>query len=327
MTAHSLHQEAASDAVPVRLLTRIVLSHAFQASMVWRRAFGGDHLSAMVWATIDLANIDFIFAHEGLFQLFLNGKFPDSLRRPISVRGLGARLGHDVETVRRSAKRLIERGLCERPAAGMIVKSSSYGIDYIETASQQTVNLLRSMYGEFARWSVAFPALRPLVLNPCAWDQGQDNVQIGRRLSVLLLLDSIVRYATANMRIFERNLGAADAFLCIFNENNRPILEDDDLAFKYALLDPPIPDALRRPASIRSIARGANYPAETTRRYVSRLMELGLVERRGEGLVIPTAVTLAPDFLKISGDLPALLLVMTEQINRIVSVRAAMSAN
>ncbi|MDO8911429.1 MAG: hypothetical protein Q7V13_06260 [Phenylobacterium sp.] len=311
--------------MPVRLLTRIVLACAFQASMVWRRAFGGDHLSAMAWPTIDLANIEFIFAHEGLFQLFLDGKFPDSLRRPISVRGLGARLGHDVETVRRSSKRLIERGLCERPAAGMIVRSSSYGIDYIETASQQTESLLRSMYGELERWSVDFPALLPLVLNPCPWDQEQENVQIGRRLRVLLLLDSIVRYATANMLIFERNLGAADAFLCIFNENNRPLLEDDDLALKYALLDPPVPDALRRPASIRSIARAANYPAETTRRYVSRLVEIGLVERRGEGLVIPTEVTLAPAFLKISGDLPALLLVMTEQIHRIVTVRPAKS--
>ena len=327
MKAHWLHQQAASDAVPVRLLTRIVLACAFQTSMVWRRAFGGDYLSAMVWPSIDLANTEYIFSHDGLFQLFLDGKFPDTLRRPISVRAIGASMGHDVETVRRSTKRLVERGLCEHLAAGMIVKSTSYDVDYIETASQQTLDLLTAMFGEFERWSITFPAIRPLVLSGCPWDQALDNAQVKRRLSVLLLLEFIFRYTIENLDVFEHNLVAADAFLCIFIENNRPFVEDDELAMKYSLLESPPPAELRRPASIRGTARRTGYPAETTRRHVNRLVEMGFVERRGEGLVIPTAVTVRPDFVKVIGNFNSSLIMMARRIQRIASEPSGAAAS
>lgn len=326
MTAQWLHQQAASDAVPIRLLTRIVLDCAFNASMVWRRAFGGDHLSAFAWPSIDLANTEYIFSHDGLFQLFLDGKFPDTLRRPISVRALGNSMGHDVETVRRATKRLVERGLCEHVAAGMIVKSTSYDVDYIVAASQQSLDLLAAMFGEFERWSITFPAIRPLVLSGCPWDQSLDNAEITRRLSVLLLLEFILRYSIENLEIFEHNLVAGDAFLCIFNENNRPLVEDDELAVRYSLLESPPPDALRRPASIRSVARRTGYPAETTRRHVNRLVELGFVERRGEGLIIPTAVMVRPDFVKVMGNLNSSLLMMTRRMQRIAADRTGSAA-
>lgn len=305
--------------MPVGLISRIVLDCAFQASMAWRRAFGGDYLSAVAWQAIDLANVEYIFSHDGLFQLFIAGKFPDTLRQPISVRALGNSIAYDVETVRRATKRLIKRGLCEHVPAGMIVNSASYETDYIQTASQQSLDLLREMFREFERWSITFPAIRPLALSGYPEAQSPDKAEVTNRLSVLLLLELTLRYTIDNIAILEHDIIAVDAFLCILNENSRPFVEDAELAMQCALLESPVLDGLRRPASIRRIARRTGYPAETMRRHVKRLVELGYVERSGKGLVIPNAVTVRPDFIKVMDNLNASLLLMTRRMERIAS--------
>lgn len=324
MIAPRLREQPASDAVPARLITRIVLDHAFQASTIWKRAFGGDHLSSLVWPSIDLANTEYIFSHEGLFHLFLNGKFPDTLRRPISVRALGASLALDVETIRRSTKRLVERGLCEHLPAGMIVKSASYGLDHIAAASQQTLVVLSSLFGEFEKWSVRFPAIAPLAIGDFPWEQSTVNAAVTRRLSVLLLMEFVLRYTIENISIFDHNLITAEVFLCVFTENNRPFTEDEELAWRYALIDAPPPDQLRRPMSMRSIARLTGFPAETTRRHVNRLVEMGFVERRDDGLMVPMSVVVRPDFVKVIGNLNASLLLMTRRMQRLSTDQAAL---
>ena len=92
--------------LPVRLITRQVLENTFNATMEWKRAFDGHHLSMLVWLSIDLANTEHLFAQTDLPLILQDYHFEDSDRRPISVRALGNSLGLDAETIRRCASRL-----------------------------------------------------------------------------------------------------------------------------------------------------------------------------------------------------------------------------
>lgn len=64
-----------------------------------------------------------------------------------------------------------------------------------------------------------------------------------------------------------------------------------------AAVDGIFPDDLRRSVSILSTANFLGLPYETTRRHVGKLVELGMVERRGSReFFVSSAVLARPDF-------------------------------
>ena len=65
----------------------------------------------------------------------------------------------------------------------------------------------------------------------------------------------------------------------------------------HAAVDGIFPDDLRRSVSILSTANFLGLPYETTRRHVGKLVELGMVERRGSReFFVSSAVLARPDF-------------------------------
>ncbi|HEY3800226.1 MAG TPA: hypothetical protein VGL58_17905 [Caulobacteraceae bacterium] len=52
----------------------------------------------------------------------------------------------------------------------------------------------------------------------------------------------------------------------------------------------PPPDELRRPISVLALSRSLGMPFETTRRYVSRLVESGRAQRVKGGVIVPASV-------------------------------------
>lgn len=68
--------------------------------------------------------------------------------------------------------------------------------------------------------------------------------------------------------------------------NVSPITRDPVLQLKYATLDNPPPDELRRPVSINAVASSLRLPFETTRRRIKKLEELGVVQSTPKGMVI-----------------------------------------
>lgn len=68
--------------------------------------------------------------------------------------------------------------------------------------------------------------------------------------------------------------------------NVSPITRDPILQLKYATLDQPPPDDLRRPVSINALAASLRLPFETTRRRVKKLEELGIVVATPKGVII-----------------------------------------
>ena len=64
--------------------------------------------------------------------------------------------------------------------------------------------------------------------------------------------------------------------------------------WRYAGIDQPPPDEVRRPVSVSAIARSLGVPYETLRRQVRRLIEAGVCLRVDGGLIIPTAAVERP---------------------------------
>jgi hypothetical protein len=58
---------------------------------------------------------------------------------------------------------------------------------------------------------------------------------------------------------------------------------------RYAAVDSPPPDEVRKPVAILAVAESLGLPFETTRRRVGRLMRRGACIRVGGGVIIPTA--------------------------------------
>jgi hypothetical protein len=71
---------------------------------------------------------------------------------------------------------------------------------------------------------------------------------------------------------------------------------DDGVKSRYAELDEAPPDDVRRPISVLALSESLRLPYETTRRYVSRLEELGIAVRVGRaGVIITKAAHERPD--------------------------------
>jgi len=74
----------------------------------------------------------------------------------------------------------------------------------------------------------------------------------------------------------------------VFEANLAPINQDLALSRRYATLDAPPPEDLRRPVSVNAVAASLRLPYETVRRRVARLAESGaLVMTRG-GVHVPS---------------------------------------
>lgn len=72
--------------------------------------------------------------------------------------------------------------------------------------------------------------------------------------------------------------------------NIRHITTDPVAARRYAAEADPPPDAERRPISLRELARQAGRPFETVRRRCTVLIETGVMEMRGDGVVVPVRI-------------------------------------
>lgn len=70
---------------------------------------------------------------------------------------------------------------------------------------------------------------------------------------------------------------------------NTAHLDQADEGQRYAGIDSPPPDDLRRPVSILALSQGLGLPFETTRRHVNRMLASGRCVRVKNGIIVPQA--------------------------------------
>ncbi|MDB5494570.1 MAG: hypothetical protein JWP86_1907 [Phenylobacterium sp.] len=74
----------------------------------------------------------------------------------------------------------------------------------------------------------------------------------------------------------------------IVEANVAPINQDPELSRRYATLDSPPPDDLRRPVSINAVAASLRLPYETVRRRIAKMADDGVVVVTPRGVYVPT---------------------------------------
>jgi len=121
-----------------------------------------------------------------------------------------------------------------------------------------------------------------------AHDASHARLRVAARLANGFALD------LAKLGGFGRDVLDALLLCAISQANVAQITRNPELQRRYALLDQPPPDELRRPVSISAIANSLRIPFETARRRVSALIELGVVVTHPRGVVIPTAPLNSP---------------------------------
>ena len=91
------------------------------------------------------------------------------------------------------------------------------------------------------------------------------------------------------------DLGAGLVFLSISRMNWLRLLEDQEVALRYAGLDQTPPDDIRDPVSVYRLARELSLPYETVRRNVNALVKLGhCAKSDGGGVIISSQFMTSP---------------------------------
>jgi DNA-binding Lrp family transcriptional regulator len=78
--------------------------------------------------------------------------------------------------------------------------------------------------------------------------------------------------------------------IAVAEANVTALTSDPSLSHRYATLDEPPPDELRRPVSISAVAARTGMAFETIRRRIRQLAEQGLCELDVEGVRVPTRI-------------------------------------
>jgi DeoR/GlpR family transcriptional regulator of sugar metabolism len=143
---------------PLRTVARVANDYALRVIDTTMRAMG-DLLTGLILMEVLRCNTEHLPRDERGGEGFGADDFvADELRRPVSITGVAARLGLPIETVRRHAAELFDRGLCVRVKGGLLVPSPALARPaMVAFSSENFVNLHRmfaglSQLGVLAAW-------------------------------------------------------------------------------------------------------------------------------------------------------------------------------
>lgn len=111
-------------------------------------------------------------------------------------------------------------------------------------------------------------------------------------LSFTFVLD-MAAHGVAGLKPLEALL-----MMAINQANIAPLTRDPAARKRYGLLQSPAPDGERRPVSVRAVAASMRLPYETARRNIRNLEARGVCVSSAEGVLVPAAFMLTPDYLE-----------------------------
>lgn len=121
-----------------------------------------------------------------------------------------------------------------------------------------------------------------------AQDVSHQSLRVAARLANGFALDLV------KLGGFGRDVVDGLLLAAISQANVAQITRNPELQRRYATLDRPPPDEMRRPVSISAIANSLRIPFETARRRIAVLADLGVIVAQPRGVVIPTAPLNSP---------------------------------
>ena len=227
-------------------------------------------------------NIKLGVAFLAIAQASGYGVIPKEEVRPVGIRALSASLNAPYETTRRHVGALIRAGLCERRDSGAAaIASTAFATDAVAVMRNGIWAHYKEMLSELDAVGVEFPRARTITGGEAAHN-ARHSVQAGIASSLLL------RLLEVHLPVFGGDIAAIAVWIALNCESVGLITQNKVLSWKYAALDAPVPDELRRSASVLAVSRMVDMPFETVRRHLARLVETGFCMRISHtGLIVP----------------------------------------
>jgi hypothetical protein len=258
---------------------RQLLSMAFVLDVVSLSRGDGHLLDILLLTSIVQANVAQIFRRADMNVAYaeLGSAPPDHLRRPVSVNALASSLRLPFETVRRRVRNLAARDFCRLVEGGVIVPQSVLTTPTYLTNAFAAYERLRSFYYELRDRGLLAGLPPPTV----AFSEGQVPVRAVARLAsdyVLRVIDEMMILAGGLLNGF--------VLLGVFRGNVEHLGPDAPERTAVAPAQT-LPDGVRRPVRLSTVAARVGLPPETVRRHVADLVRRGLITKVPDGLLVP----------------------------------------
>jgi hypothetical protein len=281
------------DAAVARIVTRLSAKYVLSGFQLLIDAYG-DIRSGLLMQAINTANIAHLDARteDGRRPAGPDGVLSDDVRRPVSLVRLSRSAGLPLESTRRIVQKLIDAGDCVRVGDGVIVPSavveSPVGVHLVTANVRYVRKFVRDLLSfGLVDWAVSDGGTR------------QETVQDDALARIVARLSA--EYGLQVLRLLAQTYGdilAGVVAQTIVAANTAHLEAPMGEGWRYAGIDQPPPDEVRRPVSASSLARSLGLPYETVRRQVRRLIETGVCVRIKGGLIVPMGVLEQPDAIR-----------------------------
>ena len=213
---------------------------------------------------------------------------PDSLRRPISIKGLADSLGSPFETTRAHVAALVEDGYCIRSSEGVIVPNAVLQSptlvaisDVIAAAFWRMIDELKAVDFDFEQVRGRQDLKSELLIEPGFHPGGAQGPP--RRLLSRVISEFQLNAIVGDAPPFGGDWTAAAVFATIMSINAETFRHDPGEEWRYSRADTPAPDSIKRAATIAEVAAFLNLDKESARRQVHGLVASGKVVKGGKG--------------------------------------------
>jgi DNA-binding Lrp family transcriptional regulator len=278
------------DAAVARLVARISSEYVLRLLQLTIEAFG-DVRAGLVGQAIETANTAHFDSRNdwGRDVVGADLTLPNEARRPVSMARLAESLGLPFETTRRIVQRLVDQGTCVRVEGGVIIPKSTAQRPDITAAVTANVGYARKFVRDLQAVGFAEAALFDGAELGAEAPQDSFAARVIARLSAQYLLRVChliaevygdIRYGVVAQTIIAANTAHLD-------------WRGGD-GWRYAHIEEPPPDEVRRPIRIARLSESLGLPFETVRRYVRRLVDDGSCVQVKGGLIVPRDVQQRP---------------------------------
>lgn len=283
-------QDSAASALDSRRLTaRQSAEYFLNIVRLLDHAVDRDLVTTLTFLSIARANMRVFTADPDRAMRYaaMDAVPPDSDRTPVTVYAIAKELGIPYETVRRHAAKLRKEGLCDSVTGGLIIPNSAF----LHPGMLSAVQAHWALTQDFVN-SAGGHATAPS--EPPPGDVSRQVVRLG------------INYFLDVIALIGRTLEVDALGALVMRAVSFVNLEQhayDPSAYPEVPVGPK--DSEREPVSVYAVAKTLNLPYETTRRHVRRLMERGLLEKSGAGVILPERVSARPQVLAGIGELTA----------------------
>ena len=146
--------ELGADIVPIRTVARVSTDYLLRVVDTLTRSMG-DLLDGLILFEVVRSNTEHLPADlRGGDGAAPEDFIADDLRRPVRITAIAARMGLPIETVRRHAGALIERGYCLRTPAGLLVPAAVLARPAVLNGMGENIANLQRMFAALSQLGV-----------------------------------------------------------------------------------------------------------------------------------------------------------------------------